>query len=195
MSFILSFIFGALSGAIATFLGLYKFYREKWWDKQFNIFSDVVDHFYTISICIERLQYEIEKKWYPQDEDLEPITPIKEVLLKLTESQQALVNIQGKVRFLSGRTFADLLESYIKNVTKLKSKYLHKDFDDNDVSEFYSKQLELLEDTSNKLISLAKSTLRRDSFLSGLNEKFWLSKYPKKFKAWCLTNESSETRH
>lgn len=61
MSFILSFIFGALSGAIATFLGLYKFYREKWWDKQFNIFSDVVDHFYTISICIERLQYEIEK--------------------------------------------------------------------------------------------------------------------------------------
>ena len=181
MSFILSFIFGALSGAIATFLGLYKFYREKWWDKQFNIFSDVVDHFYTISICIERLQYEIEKKWYPQDEDLEPITPIKEVLLK--------------VRFLSGRTFADLLESYIKNVTKLKSKYLHKDFDDNDVSEFYSKQLELLEDTSNKLISLAKSTLRRDSFLSGLNEKFWLSKYPKKFKAWCLTNESSETRH
>lgn len=184
----MSFILGVLSGAIAIFLGLHKFYREKWWDKQFNVFSDLVDHIYTIKVCTEYFQNEIEQRLDPNDDHYEQIIPSKEMLPKFKESSQALVDIQGKVRFLSGSILGDLLVNYINNISKLESEYIHEDYDDYDVYELYSKQLDIIDETSNKIIELSRETLRRDSILSGLNEKFWLLKYPKKFKSWCLTN-------
>ncbi|WP_109393627.1 hypothetical protein [Proteus terrae] len=184
----MSFILGVLSGAIAIFLGLHKFYREKWWDKQFNVFSDLVDHIYTIKVCTEYFQSKIEQKLNPDDDHYEQIIPSTEVLSKFKESSQALVDIQGKVRFLAGSTLGDLLVKYIDDIAKLEYEYIHNDYDDNDVFELYDKQLDIIEKTSCKIIELSRETLRRDSILSGLNEKFWLLKYPKKFKTWCLTN-------
>lgn len=190
----MSFFFGLISGAISVFWGLHKFYKEKWWDKQFSAFLDIVEHLNTIRLCVNFFEYEFEKAINPDQSYMQSIYSSGEISQKLENANKALEETLGRVDFLLGREVSTLLEEYINAVTFLESKYLHDFYDENDVHSLYQEQASLIESASNNIISISKSTLRRDSIISGLFGKFWSLKYPKKFKIWCLNNEPSETR-